>query len=65
MASPASSSHPSQTTPGLLTLTHGDQPEIDLEIKRSHFLARACRTDSMDEAHERSEEHTSELQSQY
>ena len=52
MASPASSSHPSQTTPGLLTLTHGDQPEIDLEIKRSHFLARACRTDSMDEARE-------------
>ena len=52
MALPASSSHPSQTTSGLLTLAHGDQPEIDLEIKRSHFLARACRTDSMDEARE-------------
>ena len=50
MALPASSSHPSQTSPGLLTLTCGEQPEIDLEIKRSHFLARACRTDSTKEA---------------
>ena len=47
-----SSDHPSheQESPGLLTLTCGEQPEIDLEIKRSHFLARACRTDSTKEA---------------
>ena len=37
---------------GLVTLAHGEQPEIDLEIKRSHFLARAHRTDTMDEARE-------------
>ena len=37
---------------GLVTLAHGEQPEIDLEIKRSHFLARARRTDTMDEARE-------------
>ena len=36
----------------LVTLAHGEQPEIDLEIKRSHFLARAHRTDTMDEARE-------------
>lgn len=41
-----------QVPSGLLTLPHGELPEIDLEIKRSHFLARACRTDSMDEARE-------------
>ncbi|WP_194949887.1 IMPACT family protein [Actinomyces trachealis] len=28
----------------ILTLTRGEQPEIDLEIKRSHFLAQAART---------------------
>ena len=39
-----------QPSPGLITLDRGEQPEIDLEIKKSHFLARACRTDSMDEA---------------
>ena len=39
-----------QSPPGLITLARGEQPEIDLEIKKSHFLARACRTDSMDEA---------------
>ena len=39
-----------QSSPGLITLARGEQPEIDLEIKKSHFLARACRTDSMDEA---------------
>ena len=39
-----------QPSPGLITLARGEQPEIDLEIKKSHFLARACRTDSMDEA---------------
>ncbi|WP_315583907.1 YigZ family protein [Actinomyces viscosus] len=50
----APSDHPSQTQgpPGLLTLARGEQPEIDLEVRRSHFLARACRTDSMDEARE-------------
>ena len=50
---PRTPSHqPSQEhgSPGLITLTHGEQPEIDLEIRKSHFLARACRTDSMDEA---------------
>ena len=39
-----------QGSSGLITLAHGEQPEIDVEIKKSHFLARACRTDSMDEA---------------
>ena len=39
-----------QSSPELITLARGEQPEIDLEIKKSHFLARACRTDSMDEA---------------
>ena len=39
-----------QPSPGLITLARGEQPEVDLEIKKSHFLARACRTDSMDEA---------------
>ena len=39
-----------QSSPGLITLARGEQPEIDLEIKKSHFLARACRTDSMDKA---------------
>ena len=33
-----------------LTLARGDQPEIDLEIKRSHFLARAQRADCEEEA---------------
>ena len=37
---------------GLVTLAHGEQPEIDLEIKRSLFLARAHLTDTMDEARE-------------
>ena len=39
-----------QGSSGLITLAHGEQPEIDVEIKKSHFLARACRTDSMSEA---------------
>ena len=57
MASRASQTPSDQSSrrpgaPGLLTLTRGEQPETDLEIKRSHFLARACRTDSMDEARE-------------
>ena len=33
-----------------LTLAQGDQPETDLEIKRSHFLARAARADCEEEA---------------
>ncbi|WP_167147448.1 YigZ family protein [Actinomyces sp. ZJ308] len=49
---PSDQSSQEQVSPGLLTLARGEQPEIDLEIKRSHFLARACRTDSMDEARE-------------
>ena len=39
-----------QPSPGLITLARGEQQEVDLEIKRSHFLARACRTDSTEEA---------------
>lgn len=38
------------TSPELLTLARGEQPEIDLEVKRSHFLGRAARADSEDEA---------------
>lgn len=38
------------TDPGLLTLARGEQPEIDLDVKRSHFLGRAARADSEDEA---------------
>ncbi|SPT52695.1 IMPACT family member yigZ [Actinomyces bovis] len=34
----------------LLTLARGEQPEIDLEIKRSHFLGRAARTSAEAEA---------------
>ena len=30
-----------QGSPGLITLAHGEQPEIDVEIKKSHYLARA------------------------
>lgn len=33
-----------------LTLARGEQPQIDLEVKRSHFLGRAQRTDSQEEA---------------
>ena len=33
-----------------LTLAQGDQPEIDLVLKRSHFLARAARADFEEEA---------------
>ncbi|MDO4900242.1 YigZ family protein [Actinomyces sp.] len=41
---------PSPTTNAIapespVTLARGEQPEIDLEIKRSHFLGRAARTD--------------------
>ena len=57
MASRASQTPSDQSSqgpgvPGLLTLTRGEQPEIDLEIKKSHFLARARRTDGLDEARE-------------
>ncbi|VEG27079.1 IMPACT family member yigZ [Actinomyces howellii] len=34
----------------MLTVARGEQPEIDLEVKRSHFLGRACRADSEEEA---------------
>lgn len=34
----------------VLTLARGRQPETDLEVKRSHFLARAARTDTEAEA---------------
>lgn len=33
-----------------LTLSRDVQPETDLEVKRSHFLARAARTDTEEEA---------------
>ena len=36
--------------PTALTLARLDQPEIDLEVKRSHFLGRAARTDTEEEA---------------
>ncbi|MDO4243185.1 MAG: YigZ family protein [Actinomyces sp.] len=34
----------------MLTVARGEQPEIDLEVKRSHFLGRAGRADSEEEA---------------
>lgn len=34
----------------VLTLVHGRQPETELEVKRSRFLARAARTDTEAEA---------------
>lgn len=37
-------------TAGTLTIARGEQPEIDLEVKRSHFLGRAARADSEEEA---------------
>ena len=36
--------------PARLTLAPGEQPETDLEVKRSHFLARAERADDEDAA---------------
>ena len=36
--------------PDFSTLTRGEQPETDLEIKRSHFLARAAVPTPLDEA---------------
>ena len=47
---PSHQPYQEQELPRITTLAHGEQPEINLEIKKSHFLARACRTDSMDEA---------------
>lgn len=32
-------------TNAVVTLARGEQPETDLEVKRSHFLGRAARTD--------------------
>lgn len=37
-------------SPAALTLARIDQPEIGLEAKRSHFLGRAARTDTEEEA---------------
>lgn len=38
--------HTSAPSPATLTLARIDQPEIELEIKRSRFLGRAARTDT-------------------
>ncbi|CAM2872925.1 YigZ family protein [Actinomyces slackii] len=38
------------TPPALTTASRGEQPVIDLEVKRSHFLGRAARADSQEEA---------------
>jgi len=35
---------------GTLTLARTAQPETDLEVKRSHFLGRAARTRTQEEA---------------
>lgn len=44
------SARPGPASAPRLTLARGEQPETDLEVKRSHFLARASRTDTEDEA---------------
>lgn len=50
-ASPDGDASRSGLTPApRLTLARGDHPETDLEVKRSHFLARAARTDTEEEA---------------
>lgn len=50
----SSDSAPAEPTgvdaPARLTLAPGEQPETDLEVKRSHFLARAERADDEDAA---------------
>ncbi|MCI7456002.1 MAG: YigZ family protein [Actinomyces urogenitalis] len=45
-----SPSSAASTPPATLTLARQLHPETDLEVKRSHFLARAARTDSEEEA---------------
>ncbi|MDU0348834.1 YigZ family protein [Actinomyces sp. MRS3W] len=41
-----SSFSPADADPsGVITLARGEQPETDLEVKRSHFLGQAARTD--------------------
>ena len=46
----AGASDSSRSSGSPLTLARGEQPEIDLEVKRSHFLARALRADDEEEA---------------
>ena len=46
----ASPSSAASTPPAMLTLARQPHPETYLEVKRSHFLARAARTDSEEEA---------------
>mgnify|MGYP000881702538 FL=1 len=46
----AGSAGPSGPSGAPLALARGEQPEIDLEIKRSRFLARALRADDEEEA---------------
>ena len=38
------------TSPTVLTLAPGEQPETELEVRRSRFLARAARTDTEQDA---------------
>ncbi|SUU74588.1 IMPACT family member yigZ [Actinomyces denticolens] len=47
---PASPAPADGAAPCRITLTPGEQPETDLEVKRSHFLARAERADDEDAA---------------
>ena len=46
----AGASDSSRSSGSPLALARGEQPEIDLEVKRSHFLARALRADDEQEA---------------
>ena len=46
----ADSAGPSGPSDAPLALARGEQPEIDLEVKRSRFLARALRADDEEEA---------------
>lgn len=47
---PPRSSHTPQTRKPSPAPARGEQPEIDLEIKRSHFLGRIARADDEEEA---------------
>ena len=48
--SPTGAAGPGTAPAARLALARGEQPETDLEVKRSHFLARAARTDTEEEA---------------
>ncbi|WP_303324384.1 IMPACT family protein [Actinomyces radicidentis] len=48
--SPTGAAGPGTVPAARLALARGEQPETDLEVKRSHFLARAARTDTEEEA---------------